>query len=82
LSEAACFRSAVNLIEPIAMGRPTLVGPHMFNFTDATDKARAAGAALGVSDAAALITEVNALPAILRDTADARGRHCVPCRAS
>jgi 3-deoxy-D-manno-octulosonic-acid transferase len=50
-----------NLIEPIAMGRPTLVGPHMFNFADATDKARAAGAALEVPDAAALIAEVNAL---------------------
>ena len=25
-----------NLIEPIAAGRPTLVGPHMFNFAEAT----------------------------------------------
>ena len=25
-----------NLIEPIAVGRPTLVGPHMFNFAEAT----------------------------------------------
>lgn len=50
-----------NLIEPIAMGRPTLVGPHMFNFADATAKARAAGAALEVPDAAALIAEMNAL---------------------
>jgi 3-deoxy-D-manno-octulosonic-acid transferase len=50
-----------NLIEPIAMGRPTLVGPHMFNFADATDKARAAGAALEVADASALIAEVDAL---------------------
>ena len=24
-----------NLIEPIASGRPTLVGPHMFNFAEA-----------------------------------------------
>ena len=44
-----------NLIEPIALGRPTLVGPHMFNFADATRKALAAGAALEVQDAAALI---------------------------
>jgi 3-deoxy-D-manno-octulosonic-acid transferase len=50
-----------NLIEPIAMGRPTLVGPHMFNFADATEKARVAGAALQVPDAATLIVEVNAL---------------------
>ena len=35
-----------NLIEPIATGRPTLVGPHMFNFAEATAKALAAGAAL------------------------------------
>ncbi len=40
-----------NLIEPIAVGRPTLVGPHMFNFAEATAKARAAGAALEVADA-------------------------------
>lgn len=47
-----------NLIEPIALGRPTLVGPHMFNFADATAKAKAAGAALEVVDASALIAEV------------------------
>ncbi len=50
-----------NLIEPIAVGRPTLVGPHMFNFAEATEKARAAGAALEVPDAGALIAEVAAL---------------------
>ena len=50
-----------NLIEPIALGRPTLVGPHMFNFADATDKARAAGAALEVADAAALVEAVGDL---------------------
>ena len=50
-----------NLIEPIAAGRPTLVGPHMFNFAEATANARAAGAALEVADANALIDEVAAL---------------------
>ncbi len=50
-----------NLIEPIALGRPTLVGPHMFNFADATDKARAAGAALEVADAGALVEAVGGL---------------------
>jgi 3-deoxy-D-manno-octulosonic-acid transferase len=50
-----------NLIEPIAMGTPTLVGPHTFNFREATDNAVAAGAAARVADAAALMTEVGAL---------------------
>jgi 3-deoxy-D-manno-octulosonic-acid transferase len=50
-----------NLIEPIAAGRPTLVGPHMFNFAEATAKALAAGAALEVADAHALIAEIAAL---------------------
>jgi 3-deoxy-D-manno-octulosonic-acid transferase len=50
-----------NLIEPIAMGTPTLVGPHTFNFREATDNAVAAGAAARVADAAALMTEVGVL---------------------
>jgi 3-deoxy-D-manno-octulosonic-acid transferase len=40
-----------NLIEPIAAGVPTLVGPHTFNFAQASDAAVAAGAALRVRDA-------------------------------
>ncbi len=50
-----------NLIEAIAMGTPTLVGPHTFNFAEATDKAVAAGAALRVADADALVNETRAL---------------------
>jgi 3-deoxy-D-manno-octulosonic-acid transferase len=50
-----------NLIEPIAVGRPTLVGPHMFNFAEATASALSAGAALCVADAAALVAQVGAL---------------------
>jgi 3-deoxy-D-manno-octulosonic-acid transferase len=46
-----------NLIEPIAAGVPTLVGPHTFNFAHAADAAIAAGAALRVSDADALWRE-------------------------
>lgn len=40
-----------NLIEPITAGVPTLVGPHTFNFAQASDAAIAAGAALRVQDA-------------------------------
>jgi 3-deoxy-D-manno-octulosonic-acid transferase len=50
-----------NLIEPIALGTPTLVGPHTFNFRDATDNAIAAGAAVRVADAHALMAEVATL---------------------
>jgi 3-deoxy-D-manno-octulosonic-acid transferase len=50
-----------NLIEAIAVGTPTLVGPHTFNFTEAAANAIAAGAALRVADADALIREVAAL---------------------
>lgn len=50
-----------NLIEPIAMGTPTLVGPHTFNFAEATTQAIAAGAALRVQDADELMTTVGAL---------------------
>jgi 3-deoxy-D-manno-octulosonic-acid transferase len=44
-----------NLIEACALGRPVLVGEHTFNFLQATEEAVAAGAALRVSDAPALL---------------------------
>jgi 3-deoxy-D-manno-octulosonic-acid transferase len=47
-----------NLIEAIAAGCPTLVGPHMFNFAEATSNAIAAGAALEVADASTLVATV------------------------
>ena len=40
-----------NLIESIAVGSPTLIGPHMFNFAEASEAALAAGAALRIRDA-------------------------------
>ena len=40
-----------NLIEPIAAGVPTIVGPHTFNFAQASEAAVAAGAARRVADA-------------------------------
>lgn len=46
-----------NLIEACAVGTPVLVGPHTFNFTEATEMACEAGAALRVPDAAGLARE-------------------------
>jgi len=53
-----------NLIEAIAVGIPTLVGPHTFNFAEAAAQAIAAQAAVRVQDADTLMIEVGAL---LRD---------------
>ncbi|MET1535952.1 lipid IV(A) 3-deoxy-D-manno-octulosonic acid transferase [Burkholderia sola] len=39
-----------NLIEACAVGVPVLIGPHVFNFTQATADAVAAGAAMQVAD--------------------------------
>lgn len=44
-----------NLIEACAMGKPVLIGPHTFNFSAVSEDAIAAGAALRVADAAALL---------------------------
>lgn len=43
-----------NLIEPLALGTPVLIGPHTFNFAEASAGAVAAGAAEIVADADAL----------------------------
>ena len=50
-----------NLIEPIALGVPVLIGPHTFNFSEATAGAIAAGAARMVDDADALVGAVRDL---------------------
>jgi len=59
-----------NLIEAASVGRPVLVGPHTFNFEEATRLAIEAGAAMRVNDAAALLE--NAL--MLLNDAPARAR--------
>ncbi len=47
-----------NLIEAIAAGAPTLVGPHTFNFAEAAREAVACGAARRVGNADELVREV------------------------
>jgi len=42
-----------NLIEALAAGAPVVLGPHMYNFADATQLALQAGAAIQVPDAGA-----------------------------
>jgi 3-deoxy-D-manno-octulosonic-acid transferase len=59
-----------NLIEAASVGRPVLVGPHTFNFEEATRLAVGAGAALRIDDVDALLA--NALA--LLDDAPARAR--------
>jgi 3-deoxy-D-manno-octulosonic-acid transferase len=49
---------AQNLLEACAVGTPVLIGPHTFNFAEATDLAVAAGAALRVNDAGELMRTV------------------------
>ena len=44
-----------NLIEACAVGKPVLIGPHTFNFSAVSDDAIAAGAALRVNDAQAML---------------------------
>jgi 3-deoxy-D-manno-octulosonic-acid transferase len=58
-----------NLIEACAVGTPVVVGPHTFNFEQATADAIEAGAAIRVSDAAEAIA---ALQSISSDAARRR----------
>jgi 3-deoxy-D-manno-octulosonic-acid transferase len=50
-----------NLIEACAVGVPVLIGPHVFNFTQATADAVAAGAAVQVQDPADLVRALREL---------------------
>lgn len=66
-----------NLIEPIAAGKPTVVGPHMFNFAEATRSAVAVGAAVQAADAGEAIATVSAL---LADPARRERMHAAAAR--
>lgn len=55
-----------NLIEPCALGRPVIVGPHTYNFEEAAGGAIHAGAALRVRDAREALA---AAAELSRDTA-------------
>lgn len=50
-----------NLIEPCAAGKPVLVGPSTYNFSEAAELAVQAGAAIQVPDAATLAREAGRL---------------------
>ena len=50
-----------NLIEPAALGKPVLIGPHTFNFALVTEQAIAAGGAALVADADALMAQASVL---------------------
>jgi 3-deoxy-D-manno-octulosonic-acid transferase len=58
-----------NLIEACAAGKPVLVGPSNYNFSEATERAVEAGAAIRVADAEALGREITRL---LRDPDELR----------
>ena len=68
-----------NVLEPALLGLPTLFGPHMFNFTEAGERLRQAGAAWPVADAAELAAAVDRLLAdpTLRRDAGQRGQAVV-----
>jgi 3-deoxy-D-manno-octulosonic-acid transferase len=50
-----------NILEPAAVGRPVVHGPHMGNFTEMRDLFRDAGAAIQVEDGASLLERLAAL---------------------
>ena len=50
-----------NLIEALAVGTPVLIGPHTFNFADATRLAVSSGAARRVQDATELVKSAQEL---------------------
>jgi 3-deoxy-D-manno-octulosonic-acid transferase len=62
-----------NLIEACALGRPVIVGPHTYNFSEAAEGAIAAGAALRVADAYAALEAAASLDEAKRREMGQRG---------
>ncbi|MCM8740018.1 lipid IV(A) 3-deoxy-D-manno-octulosonic acid transferase [Pseudomonas koreensis] len=56
-----------NLLEPAALAKPVLSGPHLFNFLDIAAQLREAGALAEVDDAEGLAVEVQRLFELPRD---------------
>lgn len=52
---------AHNLLEALAQAKPVVIGPSVFNFQEATERAVAAGAALQVQDARGALASVDLL---------------------
>ena len=50
-----------NLIEPCAVGKPVLFGPHTYNFSEAAERAIATGAALRVASVDELMQQASRL---------------------
>jgi 3-deoxy-D-manno-octulosonic-acid transferase len=62
-----------DMIEPAALGKPTIVGPHTSNFADAMRKLKAADAIMEVPDARTLVETVSILVSTPTE-ADAMGK--------
>lgn len=60
-----------NLLEPAALGKPVLSGPHLFNFLEIAAQLREAGALLEVADAEGL---AQAVASLWREPEDAERR--------
>jgi 3-deoxy-D-manno-octulosonic-acid transferase len=74
-----------NLIEACALGKPVLIGPSVYNFTQAVEEAVAAGAALQVRDATELAREAARLlldPAAARRMGEAGIAFCAAHRGA
>ncbi|WP_409315598.1 lipid IV(A) 3-deoxy-D-manno-octulosonic acid transferase [Pseudomonas sp. KCJK9016] len=56
-----------NLLEPAALAKPVISGPHLFNFLDIAAQLRSAGALAEVDDAEGLATQVQQLFELPRD---------------